>query len=68
MLVLKYRRKTIYGNIGYIFRILCQLKKVNIVEAELCQDYVNMLVKMLPIISVSSIVGYLKRKMYFNDI
>ena len=62
----KYRRKVIYGklyeDIGYILRTLCQRKKVNILEAELCPDHVHMLVEIPPSISVSSFVGYLKGK------
>lgn len=62
----KYRRKVIYGklyeDIGYILRILCQRKKVNIIEAELCADNAHMLVEIPPSISVSSFVGYLKGK------
>lgn len=62
----KYRRKVIYGklyeDIGYILRILCQRKKVNIIEAELCADNAHMLVEIPPSISVSSFAGYLKGK------
>ena len=62
----KYRRKVIYGklyeDIGYILHTLCQRKKVNILEAELCPDHVHMLVEIPPSISVSSFVGYLKGK------
>lgn len=62
----KFRRKAIYGklyeDIGYILRTLCQRKKVNIIEAELCPDHVHMLVEIPPSISVSSFVGYLKGK------
>lgn len=62
----KYRRKVIYGklyeDIGHILRTLCQRKKVNILEAELCPDHVHMLVEIPPSISVSSFVGYLKGK------
>ena len=45
----KFRRKEIYGNlkedIGEILRKLCEQKKVEIIEAEACQDhntYANM--------------------------
>ena len=62
----KYRRKAIYGklyeDIGYILRTLCQRKKVNIIEAELCPNHVHMLVEISPSISVSSFAGYLKGK------
>lgn len=62
----KYRRKAIYGklyeDIGRILRMLCERKKVNIIEAELCPDHVHILVEIPPSISVSSFVGYLKGK------
>ena len=62
----KYRRREIYGDIrkdiGVILRKLCEQKKVEIVEAELCQDHIHMLVSIPPNISVSQFVGYLKGK------
>ena len=62
----KYRRQVIYGDIrkdiGVILRTLCEHKKVEIVEAELCKDYVHMLVSIPPSLSVSQFVGYLKGK------
>lgn len=62
----KYRRKAIYGklyeDIGRILRMLCERKKVNIIEAELCPDHVHILVEIPPSICVSSFVGYLKGK------
>ena len=42
--------------------MLCKRKGVKIVEAEICPDYVHVLVKLPPNISVSSFVGYLKGK------
>ena len=60
----KYRRKVFYGEkrveIGKILRMLCDWKKIEIVEAEVCEDHVHMLVKIPPKVSVSSFVGYLK--------
>ena len=60
----KYRRKVFYGEkrveIGKILRMLCDWKKIEIVEAEVCKDHVDMLVKIPPKVSVSSFVGYLK--------
>lgn len=60
----KYRRKVFYGEkrveIGKILRMLCDWKKIEIVEAEVCKDHVHMLVKNPPKVSVSSFVGYLK--------
>ena len=44
----KYRRKVFYGEkraeIGKILRELCNWKKVNIINAEVCPDHVHMLV------------------------
>jgi putative transposase len=62
----KYRRKNIYGvlksDIGKILRQLCDLKKVEIHEAEACPDHIHMLVSIPPNISVSQFMGYLKGK------
>ena len=62
----KYRRKVFFGQkrkeIGAILRSLCEWKKVNIVEAEMCKDHVHMLVEIPPKISVSGFVGFLKGK------
>ena len=62
----KYRRMAIYGDIrkdiGVILRTLCEHKKVEIIEAELCPDHVHMLVSIPPNQSVSQFVGYLKGK------
>ena len=48
----KYRRKVFYGEkrveIGKILRMLCDWKKIEIVEAEVCTDHVHMLVKIPP--------------------
>ena len=48
--------------IGAILRKLCEWKKVNIIEAEVCPDHVHMLVEIPPKYSVSSFMGYLKGK------
>ena len=62
----KYRRKVFYGEkraeIGKILRELCNWKKVNIINAEVCPDHVHMLIRIPPKYSVSEIVGYLKGK------
>ena len=62
----KYRRQIIYGklkkDIGKILRELCEWKKVNIIEAELCPDHIHMLVEIPPKMSVSGFVGFLKGK------
>ena len=61
---LKYRRKVFYGEkraeIGKILRELCNWKKVNIINAEVCPDHVHMLVEIPPKYSVSSFMGFLK--------
>ena len=62
----KYRRLAIYGelkkDIGFILRKLCEQKGVEIIEAEACPDHIHMLVSILPKLSVSYVVGYLKGK------
>jgi len=62
----KYRRQEIYrqikADIGKIIRQLCEMKKVEIIEAEACPDHIHMLVSIPPNISVSQFVGYLKGK------
>ena len=62
----KYRRKVFYGEkrveIGKILRMLCDWKKIEIVEAEVCKDHVHMLVEIPPKYSVSSFMGFLKGK------
>ena len=62
----KYRRKVFYGEkraeIGKILRELCNWKKVNIINAEVCPDHVHMLVEIPPKYSISQIMGYLKGK------
>ena len=62
----KYRRKEIYGklrkDIGEILRKLCEEKKVEIIEAEACPDYIHMLVSIPPYLSIAQFVGFLKGK------
>ena len=62
----KYRRQVIYRqlskDIGSIFRELCSRKGIKIIEAELCPDYVHMLVEIPPKYSISQIMGYIKGK------
>ena len=62
----KYRRMVIYGqikeDIGKILRQLCEMKKVEIIEAEACPDHIHMLVSIPPYLSVAQFVGYLKGK------
>jgi len=62
----KYRRQVIYGkiksDIGKILRQLCEMKGVEIIEAEACADHIHMLVSIPPHLSVASFMGYLKGK------
>ena len=62
----KYRRMAFYGSkrleIGKILRKLCEWKGVNIIEAEVCVDYIHMLVEIPPKYSVSGFMGFLKGK------
>ena len=62
----KYRRQVVYRqikvDIGRIIRQLCEMKKVEIIEAEACPDHIHMLVKIPPKYSIAEIVGYLKGK------
>ena len=62
----KYRRKEIYGklraDIGEIIRKLCNEKKVELLEAEACPDYIHILVSIPPYLSVAQFMGYLKSK------
>ena len=62
----KYRRKAIYGklrkDIGKILRMLCEYKKVEIIEAHAMPDHIHMLVSIPPKLSVSEFIGYLKGK------
>ena len=58
----KYRRKVFYGEKRAEIRELCNWKKVNIINAEVCPDHVHMLVEIPPKYSVSSFMGFLKGK------
>ena len=62
----KYRRQEIYNkikaDIGTILRKLCQMKQVEILEANACPDHIHMVVKIPPNISVSQFMGFLKGK------
>ena len=57
----KYRIKVIYNelraDIDQILRKLCNEKKVEIIEAEACLDYIHMLVSIPPYLSVSQFMG-----------
>lgn len=62
----KYRRQAIYSkikaDIGKIIRKLCEVKKVEILETNACQDHIHLLVKIPLNISVAQFMGYLKGK------
>jgi putative transposase len=62
----KYRRQEIYGkikeDIGKVIRQLCDMKGVEIIEAEACPDHIHLLLSIPPSMSVSQFVGYLKGK------
>ena len=52
----------IKADIGKILRQLCEMKGVEIHEAEACPDHIHMLVSIPPSLSVSQFMGYLKGK------
>ncbi len=58
----KYRRQVIYSqikaDIGQILRKLCEIKKVEIIEANACQDHIHMLLKIPPNLSIAQFMGY----------
>ena len=62
----KYQRKIIYNqykeSIRDILKQLCSYKGVEILEGHLMPDHVHMLVSILPKLSVSQFMGYLKGK------
>ena len=62
----KYRRKAFYGTkrleVGKVLRLLCEWKKISIIEAEVCSDHIHLLVEIPPKVAVSSFMGYLKGK------
>ena len=63
---LKYRRLEIYeeikADIGMILRKLCELKGIEIIEAQACPDHLHMLLSIPPKMSVAYAIGYLKGK------
>ena len=60
----KYRQQAFYDSrrleVGRMLRGLGEWKHVNLIEGEVCKDHV--LVEILPKMSVSGFVGYLKGK------
>ncbi len=67
----KYRGKVFYEEkrleVREILRQLCQWKKVEIIEGEVCSDHVHMAVSIPPKMSVSGFMGYLKGKSSFKN-
>ena len=66
VIVPKYRRKAIYGNmrreLGEILRELCRRNGVELVEGHLRSDHVHMCLEIPPKYAVSSVMGMLKGK------
>ncbi|WP_444908345.1 IS200/IS605 family transposase [Microbulbifer sp. SSSA008] len=62
----KYRKKLLFGilrrKIGAIFRDLCRLKGVELVEGYAMKDHIHMLLLIPPKFSVSNVLGFLKGK------
>lgn len=62
----KNRRKIIYyglrNDIQQIIKDLCEWKGVEIIEGHMMPDHTHLLVSILPKMSVSSFMGYLKGK------
>ena len=60
----KFMRREIYGEqkaeIGKILRQLCEWKGVNIIESNVCSDYMHMLFEIPPKMSVSGFIGFPK--------
>jgi len=66
----KYRRKLIYNKLrkdiqGYI-KELCQWKGVEIIVGHMMSEHVHLLLEILPKMSVSCFMGYLKVKSSFK--
>jgi len=68
----KYRRQAIYSkikaDIGKIIRKLCEVKKVEILEANACPDHIHLLVKIPPNISVAQFMGVSQGQEFADDI
>ena len=62
----KYRKKQLYGQIKTdvreIISTLCKYKNVEIIAGAVCEDHVHLSIALLPKISVSAFMGYLKGK------
>lgn len=66
MFIPKYRQKRMYGEIRAdvkaIIQMLCEYKKVKILNGAVCKDHIHLHVMIPPKMSVSDFVGYLKGK------
>lgn len=64
----KYRRKIIYNklrrDIVQIIKDLCKWKGIEIIEGKDMPDHIYILVKILPKMSISKFMGYLKGKVH----
>jgi len=62
----KYRKKVMYGqvkaDIREIIKVLCNYKKVEIIEGAICSDHVHLYVSIPPKLCISDFMGYLKGK------
>ena len=62
----KYRRKIMYGQLKKdlveIMKKLCEMKQVQLIDGAVCKDHVHMYVAILPKLSVSDVMSYLKGK------
>ena len=58
----KYSTEKRRVEIGKILRMLCDWKKVEIVEAEVCPDHVHMLVEIPPKVFCIKFYGVFKRE------
>ena len=68
----KYRRQIIYRQIkidmGKILRQLCDLKKVEILEAEACPDHIHALASIPPEFECIAIYGIFEGKKFLDDL
>ncbi len=61
-----YRRKLFYDSkrleTGHFLREICRWKGIEILEAEICVDHIDMLLEIPPNYNVSSVMRFLKGK------
>lgn len=62
----KYRKKILHGkvreDVRKIITTLCKYKDVEIIAGAVCMEHVHLSVAILPKLSISSFMGYLKRE------